>query len=510
MKFKGFLMALALLAAQSQVQAQESVLNIADAQGDWGLLAPFVHSARGQGYIYNSFVFDSLLWKNTAGQLQPLLASAWAYQPVNQCYTFEINQQASWHDGRPVTVDDVVFSFAYMQQHAYRFVDFEPIKSVQAQGSEVEVCLKRPHASFLANIAATLPIIPEHIYSTVEDPLRFNHLSAAVGSGPYRLLEYNKTQGHYRLQRHAEYHLGVPKYAQVRIMHMNPYAALAAMQRQQVDFVSVPYGQVERYRKAQIPLLEQVSNHPVRLLFNHTERFAQPVMRQGLARLIDRQQLLDIVYRQGAQLARVGYRQELERPQADSYLFDPEYAEQQLIQAGLQKKRKGIWLDEKAQPVRLSLLSSPRFELLARAVAQQLEQQGFAVDLRLEQDVQLTERLRNKNFDLALLTISHEGDPDRFRLMISGQQQRSDAYEGNQRLLRLLQEQVQTLDVQQREALLDRAEVLYNQDLPSYPLINPINFVAYRAQKLSPQFTQGGLAIGIPLALNKLELFFDE
>lgn len=61
-------------------QANSSTLNIADAQGDWGLLAPFTHAARGPGYVYTSFIFDSLVWRDVDGQLQPMLAQSWSYR----------------------------------------------------------------------------------------------------------------------------------------------------------------------------------------------------------------------------------------------------------------------------------------------------------------------------------------------------------------------------------------------------------------------------------------------
>lgn len=508
MKFKQLL--IALLVLSTHLHAKEPVLNLADAQGDWGLLAPFVHSARGPGYVYSSFIFDSLLWKDVKGDLQPMLASRWSYEPHTQCYAFELNKQARWHDGQAVSHADVLFSFAYMKKHAYRFVDFSAIKSVQDHGGHVEVCLDQPHAPFLANVIATLPIIPKHVYSAVDDPLRFNHAQAATGSGPYRLLEYNKAKGYYLLERHADYHLGKPKYAQVRIMRMNPHAALAAIQREQIDYVSVPHELLEQYEKTDAALLQRVSNHPVRLLFNHSDTFADVARRHGLARLIDRQQLLDIVYRQAAQLAQVGYRQDVEPAGLEHYAFDPEQAQQQLTDSGWQKSKQGVWQDAHSAPIRLSLLADPDYELLARALAQQLEQQGFSVDIRLEQNVQLAQRLRDKQFDLALLSASHEGDPDRFRLLMTGQQQRSDHFVDNAELLRLLDEQVRTVDPEAREALLAQAERIYNQELPSYPLINPLSFAAYRAAKLTPEFTQGGIAMGVPLPLNKMQLFLDE
>ncbi|MFB1011903.1 MAG: ABC transporter substrate-binding protein [Thiopseudomonas sp.] len=505
MRIQHFLAGLCLLG--SLAQADEQVLNLADAQGDWGLLAPFTHSARGPGYVYTSFVFDSLLWKDASGTLQPLLAQSWNYDADSRCYAFSMNTAARWHDGKPVTAEDAAFSFTYLQQHNYRFVDFSPVKSVAANQQELEVCLKQEHAPFLVNVAASMPVLPKHIYANISEPARFNQPQAATGSGPYRLAEYNKAKSFYRLERHTGYHLGTPKYAEVRIIRMSPHAALAAMQRGQVDLTSVSYELVDNFRQAGMGVLHNRSNHPLRLLFNHQDRFDAVELRQGLARLIDRPQLAQILYAQTAEVARLGYRQDVGDPLPESYALDPQAAAVQLKAGGWHVNASGQWLDGAGAPIRLSLLAQPDADLLARALAEQLQQHGIQVDIRLEQDVQLSERLRSGQYDLALLSASHEGDPDRFRLLMGGQQQRSDHFLANQELLRLLDQQMHTLDPNERNQLLLKAERLYNQELPSLPLLNPSNFAVYRAERVTPAFTKGGIAMGIPMPLNKLELF---
>lgn len=503
-----WLLAVWMVCCSLTAQAGNSTLNIADAQGDWGLLAPFSHVARGPGYVYTSFIFDSLVWRDVTGQLQPMLAKSWNYHAEDLCYDFILHEQARWHDGQPVTAEDVLFSFSYMQQHAYRFVDFSPISSVQATGRKVSVCLKEPHAPFMSNIAATLPILPRHVYQHVEEPQRFNQLGAATGSGPYRLAAYNRAKGYYRLERNASYHLGLPKYERVQVVRMSPHAALDAMQRGQVDFVSLPQELAGSYREAGLALAEQLSNHPYRLLFNHQGSFARLELRQGLAQLLDRQHLIDILYPEGAaQIARLAYRQDVADALPNDYGFDPAAAAAQLEQAGWQKNSQGRWQDAQGNAVHLTLLASPGSALLARALAEQLERQGVALEIRLEQDVQLGERLRRGSYDLALLSASHEGDADRFRWLMGGQQQRSDHYLQNDELLELLDRQVRILDVQQRSQLLHQAELIYNRELPSLLLVNPISYAAYRPQVLTPRFTNGGIAMGVPLPLNKLDLF---
>lgn len=492
-------------------------LTIADTQGDWGVLAPFLHSARGPGFVYTSFVFDSLIWKDANGQLQPLLAKSWRYNAPSQCYEFELHPKANWQDGQAVTAEDVVFSFNYLKEHNYRFVDLSPIKAVtqlrqqgkhQPQGEVVEVCMAQDYAPFLTNIAASLPIIPKHIYKGIANPLQFNQQPAATGSGAYKMFEYNRAKGYYRLKAHTNYHLGVPAYDEVRIVRMSPQAALSAMKNKQVDAISLPQPLVKLYQDAGFKVIKKLSNHPTRLLFNHQNLFADVNRRQGLAYLIDRQALVDIAYRGEAEVARVGYRQAVSDALSNAYLKDPTTAQSLLTASGWRLTPQGQWLDAASKPLTLRLLATPNAELLAVTLANQLEQAGFSITLKLEPDLQLAERLAQSEFDLALLSSSHEGDPDRFRLMLTGQQQRGDGYLADKSLLTLLDEQQQTLDTDKRAALLLEAEKIYSQQLPSFPLVNAMNFVAFNPAKVNIQFTQGGIALGIPLPYNKTTLFF--
>lgn len=496
----------------------EKNLTIADAKGDWGVLAPFLHSARGPGFVYTSFVFDSLIWKDANGQLQPLLAKTWRYNASSQCYEFELHPKASWQDGQTVTAADVVFSFNYLKEHGYRFVDLSPISQVtritqqqdgNQQGEAVKVCMAQDYAPFLTNIAASLPIIPEHIYKGIKDPISFSQQQATLGSGAYQMVEYNRAKGYYRLKAQANYHLGAPRYDEVRIVRMTPQAALGAMQKGSVDAISLPQPMVNLYRDAGFKVLKKLSNHPERLLFNHQALFSDKATRQGLAYLIDRQALVDIAFRGQAEVPRVGYRQNITDELSASYATDTSKAKSLLKASGWSLSKQGKWLDKASQPLTLRLLANPSSELLARAVSSQLEQAGFAVTLRLEPDLQLVERMEQGDFDLALLSSSHEGDLDRFRLMLTGQQQRGDKFLDDKQLLAVLDKQQQELDTVKRDALLLQAEQRYNQQLPSFPLVNAMNFVAFNQKRVNLSFTEGGIAVGIPLAFNKMTLFLE-
>ncbi len=489
-----------------QAQADEQRLVIADARGDWGQLAPYLHMARGPGYVYTSFLFDTLVWKNDRGEIVPLLAQAWSSDADQRCHHLTLDTRARWHDGEPVTAEDVAFTFDYIQQHPYRFVDISRVEAVSTVDNRVSICLQQPDALFIERVAGSLPILPQHIYAQVEDPARFASQQALTGSGPYRLAEYSRAQGFYHLVRNEHWHLGKPRYQEVIINRLSPHAAATAMQQGDVDLMIIPQDFTELFRSRGADILQEASNHPYRLLFNHRQRFAEVGLRRGMAQAIDRSQLIELAFHGQALPARPAYRQQGSMEGLDPYSFDQDAASARLQEAGWQRREDGRWLDEQGQPVQLRLIAAPRAERLAKVLARQLTDFGLSLNIVLLQDVPLTQAVQQQNFDLALLTQSHQGDPDRFRTMLGGTQGRGDRYQANADLLQLLEQLRYQIDPAQREAMLMQAERLYNADLPSLPLLNPINFAATRPGK-GAAFTPNGIAMGIPLPLNKLSLF---
>ena len=490
----------------SFVQADEQRLVIADARGDWGQLAPYLHMARGPGYVYTSFLFDTLVWKDGEGELKPLLAKQWTSDEDQRCHHFSLDDRAQWHDGEQVSAEDVIFTLGYAQKHQYRFVDVSGIDTVSSSGNKVSICLHKPDAQFVAQVAGSLPILPLHVYAKVDDPLRFTASEALTGSGPYRLTDYNRAQGFYHLSRHDNWHLGKPRYKSVIINRLSPHGAAAAMRKGEVDVMSIPQEFVDLFRNTGAEILETASNHPYRLLFNHSDRFVDKTVRHGLARAIDRIQLVELAFHGNALPARPAYRQEGNLDGFDLYSFDPEAATKQLQTAGWKQLQGGRWADASGQPVQLRLIASPTSERLAKVLARQLTDFGFQLSIALLQDVPLTKALQQKHFDLALLSQSHQGNPDRFRTLLSSHQGNGDQYHMNTELIQLLEQMRHQPHPEQRESMMIQAERLYNADLPSLPLVNPINFAAQRPGS-GAAFTPGGIAMGVPLPLNKLSLF---
>jgi peptide/nickel transport system substrate-binding protein len=152
-----------------------------------------------------------------------------------------------WHDGQPLTVDDVVFSFqapAGTMSPMYKpFVD--PIESVTAAGdNQIEFKLKNPYAAFETAGLAKINLIPKHVWEPIFADLEAQDLNAQeyqeespVGSGPFKFVNWARAQ-EIVIEANPD-HFEPPKMARWILRDMpNVSAALGALQSGEINFLS--------------------------------------------------------------------------------------------------------------------------------------------------------------------------------------------------------------------------------------------------------------------------------
>ena len=497
-------------AAQAQDGGERLV--ITDARGDYGLLAPYTHATNGPGYIYTSYIFDTLLDQDVEGSLVPGLARSWQVSDDHLVYDLTLDEAARWHDGTPVSAQDVAFTFAYMRDHPHAFVSLDALETVEAVADDrVSITLSRPDSSFPTNVLATMMVLPRHIYADQSTPVQFGDPVAATGSGPYRLVEYDRAQGRYLLESNPDYYRGALRFDEVAIVRMTPEAAIQAMQAGEVDLISdLPYELVPQAEAAGISVLTVASNHPERLVFNHRGLFASRALRQALAYAIDRKELADIAYPDAALPASTGYFQpgspwsSGEAP--EDYTLDRDHADRLIVEAGWERDASGRWTRE-SQPVELRLITDSRYRRSATVLAEQLETYGFSVDLRLLEVAALQQQAQADDFDLMLRPTSTIGDPGAILSRVLGNSWTSDRFpDADGEMRGLIEAQSAATDPEERLKLLHRFEALYAEELPSLMLVNALWATGHN-DRISPAFLPDGVASGIPMALHK-SMFF--
>ncbi len=373
---------------------------IADATGDWGFPSPYAHYSRGPGYVRMSLIFDTLVWKDDEGYL-PALAEGWEYLEAENAYSFELQEGVTWHDGEPFTADDVVFTVEYIQDHPYQWVDSGVIESAEAAGDyTVKLYLTEPYAPFMDLVACTLPILPRHIWEGVSDPASFSDDEALVGTGPFRLADYNKAQGTYLYEAYDGYYMGTPKVGRIVFVKISDQTAPAALRQGSIAAASVPPEAISTLEGAGLEVIEGAFDWNAKLMINHQkEPFSDPEFRRALAHAIDREALVEIVLRGEGIAGSPGLvppDSDWYNPAVEAYDYDPELAREMIEDLGYDGTEVEVLVAERG------IVGWPGSRA-AELIEEQLEDAGLEVILRSLDGATLDTLVMAWDFDLALL-----------------------------------------------------------------------------------------------------------
>ena len=136
------------------------------------------------------FVYEPLVYVNPLqnGKTTPMLATSWAWGAGNSSLTFTIRKGVKWNDGTPMTAADVVYTFNLMKK--YPALDlpgvWSVLSSVTQSGDQVVMKFKAPAVPDFYYIAGQTPIMPQHVWSKVSNPVTYAN-PHPVGTGPYKV-----------------------------------------------------------------------------------------------------------------------------------------------------------------------------------------------------------------------------------------------------------------------------------------------------------------------------------
>ena len=137
---------------------------------------PFNPSNLAQGVTMGQ-VYEPLAFVNTleSGKTTPWLATAWAWSNNNKTLTFTVRNGVKWTDGTPMTAADVAFTFNLMKKYPGLDLNslWSVLSSVTQQGNKVAMTFKSAAVPYFYYIADQTPIVPEHIWSKVSNPVSY-------------------------------------------------------------------------------------------------------------------------------------------------------------------------------------------------------------------------------------------------------------------------------------------------------------------------------------------------
>ena len=372
--------------------------------------APFISLDPAEGDASGATMIFPLLYSYLAvpdenGRLQPDLAESWTYDAGDLTWTIRLRDNAFFHDGRPVTAEDLCFSFQSVLKNIQPIL-MESIESLQIISDHVlAVQLKRHDPAFIRKIWA-LEVLP------CRDPDTGGRYPP-IGSGPFAFASQEGEQK-IVLIANENYYKGRPAIDGV-IFYYQPdqektWTRLLSGTTDIAREISPKNFEITRQYQDRFYFYHYTLEYYSILLYNTADPlFADPAVRRALTLAIDRRYIVDYILN--------GYGREaigpmgLDSPFSDPGLaplaYDPETALAGLRAAGWTRDGRGRLLDKDGRPFAFTLLISDETQVeknVARYIQLCFNDIGIRMAVRSRPYKEIVARYYNNNDFQAILT----------------------------------------------------------------------------------------------------------
>jgi len=364
-------------------------------------------------------IYDGLVEVNAALELEPALATSWTVSDDGLTYVFQLREGVTFHNGRPFTAEDVVYSYERIMDpdtgspFASRFTE---VASVEATGEhEVTFQMNTAFAPFLSNLT-NLTVVPREVVEA-----NGNLQQVAVGTGPFMLEEVVPDTYVLLVANPNYYREGQPGVAEIRY-NVVPEASTRAAGIRTGTYHLIPDvdpATAETLRGARGVTLMGVQDLAYTLLgFNVTrEPFDDPKVREAINYAIDRDEIVEAVYF-GNAVPGGPLSPGLQAWATDTSAFA-------CYDTNLDRARE--LLAEAGYPngFETSILTFGTIQVvsdLAQVLQAQLGQVGIDVDVNIAEFGAFVQGWRNSDFDMFVSLNGGSSDPDGYlhRTFVTG------------------------------------------------------------------------------------------
>ncbi len=255
-----------------------------------------------------SLIYSGLLRSDGAGNFILDLAENYAVSTDGLIYTFTLKPNLVWHDGEPVTADDVVFTIAKAKDPALRSTRRASWEGVEVQKIDklrLTFKLKQPYALFLENL--TLGILPAHRWQkiTTEGFSSAGLNLEPIGTGPYQVSALKRDKDNlpisYILTPFRHFALGEPKIAKIIIrFYPSQDALLNGYRRKEIAAMSAIDPDTARaLEQSGARVLTTTLPRVFGIFFNQNRAklFTRPEVRAALNAAVNRNTLISEIFR---------------------------------------------------------------------------------------------------------------------------------------------------------------------------------------------------------------------
>ncbi len=423
-------------------------------------------------------IYSSLTKYDEKGNLVGDLAESFNVSEDGLAYTFTL-KDATWHDGQPVTADDVIFTIQAAQNSDYNSpqrINWNNVETEKIDNKTLKLTLKNKYAQFLNN--TTIGILPKHIWQDVK-PINFRLSDLnlePIGSGPYKFSQYeNDSLGkieEYELEAYKEYYEGRPYIGKIELkFYPTESELIAAYNRGDVSNIGNISAQNLNRLKFQQRLDVKRIKFPryFTVFFNpdKSETLSEMGIRQALNYATDKTTIIKEVIDGEALLVKSPIIPVVLGgiDNVDPYIYNPDQARELMRES------------EAELSITLTTSEWPEFVIVANMLKEQWEAVGFTVELQIADITTMQQIIKDRSYEALLFGEVLTIDPDPFSFWHSSQKKSPGlnlAVYDNLEADRLLEEARSTLDPIKRMTSYDDFQKVVMDDAPAIFLYSPL------------------------------------
>jgi peptide/nickel transport system substrate-binding protein len=397
------------------------------------------------GYDVRYLLYDTLSEETEISKFEPGLAESWEVSDDGLVWTFKIREGVTFHDGTPCTAEDVAWSLNWtieneIETFSFYLANFSEI--VALDDTTLQVTLSDPVGN-MEYLLMYVWILPRSVWEgmTYDEILEFEDLSAAIGTGPYELVDW--VEGEYMiLDANEDYFRGPPAIKRIVWQeYATQDAAVQALLAGEVDAIAadtIPNTAVQTLEEAaNIEVAIMRSTSIDELIINSHENGSQPAslndqtVRLAIAYAVDKQQIVNIAYLGYAEAASTIIPTSMgdwRNTDVVDIPFDPDEGNLILDEAGyMDSDGDGIREDQDGNPLeyRLYATEDAKEARILEIISDGLSQIGISAPPTLMDEDSLIALYPDFDFDMIYWGWGLDPDPD-FAMLIFTCDQREE------------------------------------------------------------------------------------
>jgi peptide/nickel transport system substrate-binding protein len=447
-------------------------------------LNPAVQSGTPAG-IPGSQIFASPLKYDENWNPQPYLAKSWETSADGLSVTLHLVENATFHDGHPITSEDVAFSIATIKaNHPFKTM-FGPVETVETPDAHTAVIkLSQPHPAIMLALSGPLcPIIPKHIFDDGQDMKTHpRNTENVVGSGPFMVESFTPEQ--LVLVKNPNFFVDGRPYIDKMVMRVvkDPSARILAMENGEADLYPFMGSsqEIKRFEGKDGIVLTNAGYAgigPINWLAFNTAKapLDDKRVRQAIAYAVDRDFIIKALHRgtSGVQRSPIIESSPLFNANIPAYDVDLDKANALLDEAGLKADGNGV---RAAMTIDYIPGADEQQKNVAEYIKSALKKVGIEVEVRASPDFPTwAGRVGGHDFDMSMDIVFNWGDPviGVHRTYLSDNIKKGVIWSNTQsysnpKVDEILAAAAVEPDAAKRKALYDEFQMIVGDDLPIY------------------------------------------